>query len=264
MTAHFISTTWPSDVDNGTALRLFPIRSFVEEVLRRSRTSYVTLNVSLFYLCKASRIASVQQGLPEKDASCTSYLRTYRQCGRRMFLASLILASKYLQDRAYTNRAWSKISGLNAREITRCEMTLLVWLGWKLYISAPVFAKWQLGILRRIRSSKPQEDCCTCIFPGWEDKKRTYSQSDEELRHLPPSSSLINGKIPTPPGSAIRLMAVITDAAGSTEKNSEPVMMMNFREDKWPGNVTPFDSPRVDEGKATRPIKRARVQQNLE
>ncbi|CAJ0829500.1 3967_t:CDS:2 [Entrophospora sp. SA101] len=33
-------------------------------------------------------------------------------CGRRMFLASLIIASKYLQDKNYSNTAWSKICGL--------------------------------------------------------------------------------------------------------------------------------------------------------
>ncbi|KAI8053836.1 hypothetical protein BDF22DRAFT_619508, partial [Syncephalis plumigaleata] len=57
-----------------------------------------------------------------------------RQCGRRMFLASLVIATKYLQDRAYSNRAWSRVSGLSASEITRCERKLLNWLGWNLYI----------------------------------------------------------------------------------------------------------------------------------
>ncbi|KAI9596083.1 hypothetical protein BDF19DRAFT_345078, partial [Syncephalis fuscata] len=55
-------------------------------------------------------------------------------CGRRMFLASLVIATKYLQDRAYSNRAWSRVSGLSASEITRCERKLLHWLSWNLYI----------------------------------------------------------------------------------------------------------------------------------
>ncbi|CAJ0924033.1 3075_t:CDS:2 [Entrophospora sp. SA101] len=38
-------------------------------------------------------------------------------CGRRMFLASLIIASKYLQDKNYSNTAWSKICGLQVEEI---------------------------------------------------------------------------------------------------------------------------------------------------
>ncbi|KAI9219989.1 hypothetical protein BC828DRAFT_333530, partial [Blastocladiella britannica] len=42
-------------------------------------------------------------------------------CGRRLFLTSLILASKYLQDKNYSSRAWARISGLSALEINRNE-----------------------------------------------------------------------------------------------------------------------------------------------
>ena len=38
-------------------------------------------------------------------------------CPRRAFLASLILASKFMQDKCYSNRAWAKLAGLPAREI---------------------------------------------------------------------------------------------------------------------------------------------------
>ena len=36
-------------------------------------------------------------------------------CPRRAFFASLILASKILQDRCYSNRTWAKLSGLPPR-----------------------------------------------------------------------------------------------------------------------------------------------------
>jgi hypothetical protein len=48
----------------------------------------------------------------EVDAEEAQLVRA-KQCGRRMFLAALILSSKSLQDRNYSARAWSKISGLN-------------------------------------------------------------------------------------------------------------------------------------------------------
>ncbi|KAJ3710916.1 hypothetical protein DFJ43DRAFT_1169288, partial [Lentinula guzmanii] len=41
-------------------------------------------------------------------------------CPRRAFLASLILASKFTQDKCYSNRAWAMLSGLQPREIGRC------------------------------------------------------------------------------------------------------------------------------------------------
>ena len=55
-------------------------------------------------------------------------------CPRRTFLASLILASKFFQDKCYSNRAWAKLSGLPPREIGRCERALGQALGWRLWV----------------------------------------------------------------------------------------------------------------------------------
>lgn len=55
-------------------------------------------------------------------------------CPRRTFLAALILASKFLQDRCYSNRAWAKLSGLPPREVGRCERALGDALEWRLWV----------------------------------------------------------------------------------------------------------------------------------
>ncbi|KAH8916975.1 hypothetical protein BT69DRAFT_1188185, partial [Atractiella rhizophila] len=55
-------------------------------------------------------------------------------CGRRMFLAALITASKFLQDRNYSNLAWSKISSLDVREININERAFLALLDYRLHI----------------------------------------------------------------------------------------------------------------------------------
>lgn len=70
------------------------------------------------------------------------------QCGRRMFLAALILASKYLQDRNYSARAWSKISGLNTLEINQNELMFLEAVGWRLHISEATFQRWTDIVLK--------------------------------------------------------------------------------------------------------------------
>jgi len=70
------------------------------------------------------------------------------QCGRRMFLAALILASKYLQDRNYSARAWSKISGLNTLEINQNEIAFLLAVNWKLHITDEVFQRWTDIVLK--------------------------------------------------------------------------------------------------------------------
>ncbi|KAI0310248.1 hypothetical protein OF83DRAFT_1070830 [Amylostereum chailletii] len=45
-------------------------------------------------------------------------------CPRRTFLASLILASKFTQDKGHTNCAWTRLAALSAREVGRCERAL--------------------------------------------------------------------------------------------------------------------------------------------
>jgi PHO85 cyclin-5 len=63
-------------------------------------------------------------------------------CPRRTFLASLILASKFMQDKCYSNRAWAKLAGLPAREIGRCERALGEALGWRLWVGKmPAYCK---------------------------------------------------------------------------------------------------------------------------
>lgn len=67
-------------------------------------------------------------------------------CPRRTFLASLILASKFTQDKCYSNRAWAKLSGLPAREIGRCERALGEALEWRLWVGkTPVQASQPSG-----------------------------------------------------------------------------------------------------------------------
>ncbi|KAG9079882.1 hypothetical protein FS749_008202 [Ceratobasidium sp. UAMH 11750] len=43
---------------------------------------------------------------------------------RRTFLASLVLAWKFLLDEAFSNKAWAKLSGLGTLEVGKCERAL--------------------------------------------------------------------------------------------------------------------------------------------
>ncbi|KAF9409735.1 hypothetical protein BGZ94_001875 [Podila epigama] len=72
-------------------------------------------------------------------------------CGRRMFLAALILASKFQQDRTYSNKAWSKISGLPVSEINLNEITFLELIDYRLFVSQAVFQKWVIILTEKGR-----------------------------------------------------------------------------------------------------------------
>ena len=149
-----IETIWPLSVlscPRGATLggknqNLIGLRTFVQEVLRRSKTSYSTLQVALYYL------VLIQSCVPKHDFTMEQLEDTQScramQCGRRMFLAALILASKYLQDRNFSARAWSKISGLKTCEINTNEMAFLSAVNWKLHIPEPVFHRWTDIVLK--------------------------------------------------------------------------------------------------------------------
>lgn len=119
-----------------------------------------------------------------------------KQCGRRMFLAALILASKYLQDRNYSARAWSKISGLNTQEININEMAFLDAVNWKLHISETNFQKWTDLVLKYTSDHTPSP--ISPIRPSsWTDEEERKKEWCELILTLTPD--LIEVEL-TPPG----------------------------------------------------------------
>ncbi|EAU32646.1 conserved hypothetical protein [Aspergillus terreus NIH2624] len=150
--SQIVEIIWPLSAvahksDSATGCKgVLPLRTFIQETLRRSRTSYSTLQVALYYLIK------IKPHVPShdltQDQSRTKPGCRAMQCGRRMFLSALILASKYLQDRNYSARAWSKISGLNTVEINQNELMFLKAVDWKLHIPESTFQRWTDIVLK--------------------------------------------------------------------------------------------------------------------
>ena len=168
-----ITAIWPlsacppmmSTCFNGAGV--LPLRVFIQETLRRSKTSYSTLQVALYYLVmlKAklpSGDFTKEQPRPQLngESSERSQCRAM-QCGRRMFLSALMLASKYLQDRNYSARAWSKISGLRSNEINENEREYLAHIDYNLHVPKDTFDNWSKIVLALSKLSKeePQLHC---------------------------------------------------------------------------------------------------------
>lgn len=154
---------------------VLPLRTFIQETLRRSRTSYSTLQVALYYLIL------IKPHVPKHDFTMEQPEDAYSiralQCGRRMFLSALILASKYLQDRNYSARAWSKISGLNTQEINQNEMAFLLAVNWQLHITDTVFQRWTDIVLKYTPTQPPSPGA----FPVRSDSTMTWKSIILEL-----------------------------------------------------------------------------------
>lgn len=146
-----LETIWPSTSRVGEIQGQFPggsssvrsisLKRFIQEVLRRSRSSFSTLHVALYYLVqlKPQILAlSRNRSSEPKNPGKVNLL----SCPRRCFLSSLMVADKFLQDRNFSARAWAKISGLQATELSTNMLDFLKALDWKTFVPGDVYAQW--------------------------------------------------------------------------------------------------------------------------
>ncbi|KAM6502009.1 hypothetical protein JOM56_001986 [Amanita muscaria] len=133
--------------------------------------------------CASGMPAAVASELARSDTLPPVELPSPLLCPRRSFLAALILASKFTQDKCYSNRAWAKLSGLTPREISRCERALGEVLEWRLWVGKlPVATQATPRALHRSQSesclkSRPSEP-----FLLQDEHGRSSATTDRSLR----------------------------------------------------------------------------------
>ena len=96
-----------------------------------------------------------------------------------MFLAALMLASKYLQDKNYSAKAWGQISGLQAKEINANEAEFLKMVDWQLHVHSSTFERWQCILVRHASTS---------LMPYWRELCHVISPNLENVPD-PPSDA---------------------------------------------------------------------------
>ncbi|KAI8887588.1 hypothetical protein K501DRAFT_175131 [Backusella circina FSU 941] len=131
VTVQVISSIWPnSNIPPSPGSKpIADLNTFLHHILKHSRTTHSTLQLAIFYLFRIRpRVLGSQD--------------VYISCGRRMFLAALISAHKFLQDKTYKNTAWSKVSGLNVKEINHAEKIILDLLDYRLFVKKDTYDRW--------------------------------------------------------------------------------------------------------------------------
>ncbi|PWZ01657.1 hypothetical protein BCV70DRAFT_144658, partial [Testicularia cyperi] len=207
-----------SSCDLAEAKSGLPLQVFVRETLRRGRSTCSTLQVALLYcvrLGNALRLQSTSEpaesgpfGAIEavsaiaSPADLASSLCIAQddakliRCPRRMFLASVMVASKFVQDRTYSNRAWSRISGLPVKDLGKIERAFLKAIDYRLVIADTEFQSW-VAELRRISAeaqSQPQPSASGAVASRRSSLSRSQSDNvngaavapDTELRAVSP------------------------------------------------------------------------------
>ncbi|WFD42830.1 hypothetical protein MPSI1_001480 [Malassezia psittaci] len=112
---------------------------FVKNVLRMTQVSRSVVAIGLLYLYRLKLRHPSLVGQPGSEF--------------RLFLTSLILANKFLDDHTYTNKTWSDVSKIPLHEITKMESQF--WGGIDTNASVkPEEYQWWLGALDRIDAQR--------------------------------------------------------------------------------------------------------------
>ncbi|KAI8876545.1 hypothetical protein K501DRAFT_200191 [Backusella circina FSU 941] len=194
--------------NNNPNIKIVPTRAFIQAILKKSHSLFNIVQTSLFYLFRVKY--AVKQILNKETKT---KMESMMCCGRRMFLASLMTASKYLQDKNYRNSAWCKITKLELDEINQLEMAFLKLIDYKLYVSKATFDKWYTKLHQHIQikipivNNKHQQQVQTIINqtnvnqPQQQQQHNNTNNTHHPMMTLasPPASPITRFGMPSPP-----------------------------------------------------------------
>ncbi|KAH3673096.1 hypothetical protein WICMUC_003929 [Wickerhamomyces mucosus] len=125
--------------------------NFLREVLKRSRSSISIFQIAIYYFKNLQLKLSINHSnIGEK----TSFIK----CPKRSFLICLILSFKYNYDCNYSFKCWSKISGLDLKEIKSLEFQTLKLLNYDLGLSNDKFANWIFELNTKLNEFEPSQN----------------------------------------------------------------------------------------------------------
>ncbi|KAK9765856.1 hypothetical protein K7432_005494 [Basidiobolus ranarum] len=138
------------DMDTTTASSLFTILAAdLTHQFWHGQAYSSTLEFRFFiqYVLNTTQISTTTLLLALKLIH-TMKLRQPSLCGApgsecRVFTVGLILANKTLEDNNFTNKTWSKVTGLPSMEINQMEMEFLQVLDWRCIVSQQDYLEWR-------------------------------------------------------------------------------------------------------------------------
>ncbi|EGC30214.1 hypothetical protein DICPUDRAFT_99601 [Dictyostelium purpureum] len=138
----------------------------------------------------------------------------------RLFMGSIIVASKFHNDKALNNRYYAQVGGISLSEMNQLEIHFLLLLNWKLNIDAEIFNAFKNSIqskidildqkIRKLTLEKEKEK-------EKEEKEKEILNNDEQCNSNNQNKQLNNAQ-PTQPKRYVTI--VETDTNNSSTNNS--------------------------------------------
>jgi len=105
-------------------------RKFIQSMIQSTNLSLPSLLLALYYIYK------LKNNLPKT-------LSKNIGSEYRLFIVSLILSNKFLDDHTFTTKTWSELSGLSIIELNIMEREFLIGLDYKMFVSHEEFLQWK-------------------------------------------------------------------------------------------------------------------------
>ncbi|ORY03391.1 hypothetical protein K493DRAFT_311757 [Basidiobolus meristosporus CBS 931.73] len=148
VTVNLIDGVWSRKFGSDVG-QMVPLAQFIMETAKRSKVTLGVWSLGLLYLLK----------LQPKDACFEKEsFMDFARCGRRMFMASLIAASKFTQDKNYKNRTWASIMGVSVEEVNCIELTFLKLVDYQLLVPETIFLRWEEFLKNQIRTHRSKTE----------------------------------------------------------------------------------------------------------
>ncbi|KAJ1967093.1 PHO85 cyclin-5 [Dispira parvispora] len=158
------------------------------------------------------------------------------RCGRRMYLAAMIAASKFYMDKTYSNKAWSRISTLKVSEVNHLEIAFMHLVNFDLHIDPVVFERWSYLFMVQLRLEKEplgsspkathQKAIVNAIIMSLSLMGRTHISHLRQLCRRPQAAAQPQPTAPKPPCQDAR--PTETTAPGSTMNQLASSLYMEF------------------------------------
>ncbi|GAB2232294.1 hypothetical protein Droror1_Dr00011326 [Drosera rotundifolia] len=112
------------------------IQSFLERIFRYTRVGSPVYVVAYVYI---DRLSQNYPGF--RISPCNVH---------RLLITTIMVASKYVEDRNYRNSYFARVGGLTTNEMNRLELDLLFLMGFRLHVNVSVFESYCRHLEREV------------------------------------------------------------------------------------------------------------------